>query len=345
MHPLFKLQYLLPMLAMLKPTSRWIQNTFFADHATHGTRDVRVDIYDRSRRTAGFTAPEHQTNMRTKSGYISRRFTPAYIKEGMSYIPDDLFDRAPGQTTDSLDSTALAVLLQRDMYDIDDMEHRLIEKMCIEALVDHQVTVTGRGYNQVVDMLFEAEQTVTLGAAAKWDTGSAINIYEDIQAAISGNRKRTGLGGGTVVVFGSTARKWATGNAAFMAQLDKLHYKIGEVEMVGFNEQGVREFGSLDKGNIRLVEYQEWYQDDAGVDQPMFPANKVLVAALGARTMLEFGAIQDFAASGTGVLRKAERFMKSWPKDDPSLWCWNLQTAPLPVPIQNGAFTTIVATS
>jgi len=348
MHPLFRLQFLLQTLNLLKPTSRWFQRTFFPTEILYGTYDVRVDVYNRRRRIASYTSPEAGANFVEKGNYVSRRYKPAYVNEGHSYTPAELYERAPGATFQSVDSNSLAQLIARDQFDILDMIDRLKELACVQALLDHQVPVRGNGLDETVDLLFSADQTVTLGPARKWDTGTAIDIYEDFQAEDIKMRARTGRGI-DVVVLGEKARRLLMADERFLKRLDNRRVELGQLQITGRSEEGVKEIGTLDQGAIRIVSYHETYVDpfdltDApdGTEKPIFPSHKVLCAATGARTEFHYGAIEDFDASALGPLAKLKQFPKSWMERNPSKQFQSIQSAPLPVPVENGAYSTLV---
>jgi len=84
----------------------------------------------------------------------------------------------------------------------------------------------------------------------------------------------------------------------------------------------------------RIWTYQDWYIDDAGVEQQMLPNGTVIGAAQGqVMGTRHFGAIRD-AELG---YRATEFAPKSWTEKDPAVRYLMLQSAPLVVPYRPNA--------
>jgi len=85
----------------------------------------------------------------------------------------------------------------------------------------------------------------------------------------------------------------------------------------------------------RIWTYNEWYLDEAGVEQPMIPTNKIVMGSRAARAVRNYGAIVDLELQGSAALRF---WPKSWITKDPSTRWLLMQSAPLPVINEPDAF-------
>lgn len=335
----FLLQRLARVLRQLKPARTFLLDTFFGETDPFGTTSVRVDIDNRKRRMAPFSSARSKGTQVEKRGYISRTYTPPYVKPFVDYTPEDLAQRFPGEVIQQDDSTQMQRLVNRDLQDLNDMYTRREEWMAMQGLVNHQIPIVGEGYNETIDLLFDASHTVTLAGADLWTAGTA-DPYGDIE----GIRRQIAQDSGLtcdVGILGADVWDALRLNDSFRAQLDTRRVELGQF-MPRELPDGVSYIGDLKSQAISLFTYDEWFVDPVDdTEKALFPVNKALFGASRARAVRNYAAIQDFDASGNGSLRRARNFPKTWLENNPSVRYLMVQGSPMPTPVQVQGFVTL----
>lgn len=327
----FKRHRILEMLRVLTPASTFFLSTFFNRSRTFDTATVKIDIKQNKRRMAPFVNPDAAGYHVERTGFVTRTFSPAYVKPLNKYKPSDLYRRAAGQALESGAQTLDAIIAE-DLMDLQDQVQRREEWMAVQALLNGIVAVVGEGVNETVDFLMPASHKVTLVGGALWDSGTA-TILQDIRdwrrliTQDSGRRADT-------IVMSPDAADLVLADAGVKSELDTRRVDLGQFTPRELDDN-VTYLGDLNSGQVSLFMYEEWYVDDAGNEQPMMPAGSVIVGASGARSERLYGAIEDFDAGG---LAEARWFPKTWQTKDPSTYNLMLQSAPLPSPVEVNAY-------
>lgn len=337
----FQLERLARVLRQLNPASTFVLDTFFNNTEMFPTKTVRVDIDNRPRRMAPFQNSRSQGTLVEKRGYASVLYQAAYVKPKFTYDPEDLQERYPGETIHQDGTTSLQTLINTDMADLDDMITRREEWMAVQAIVNHSVSIVGEGVNETVDFLFDASHTVTLVGTDLF-TDAASRPIQLIETERKKVLQDSGLPADYCLMGADVATAFLD-NPNVQKELDLRRMNTGQVNWQELPD-GVSYIGDIKGGACGIYTYDEWYVDPVtGLEQPMFPVDKMIIGSSRARSTRNYGAIMDFSASGTGQLRSARTFPKSWLTQDPSVYNLMVQGAPLPAPIQTGAYVTVNA--
>jgi len=317
---------------MLAPRT-FLLETFFTVQETHNTEFVEVDIFKGKRRMAPFQRPIHEGKVMQQLGFKSNSIRVPYVKPKMRTRAADMLKRMAGETIYDARSPAdrAREQLAKDLQELMEIITRREEWMAAQALITGKVTITGDEIDAEIDFLRDAAHNITLTGTDLWDDAAA-TIDSDLVAWRSLIAKATGLTARNAVL-GSDVVEEVLHNADVQKLVDNRRTEAGLLRAGENPIEGVIYVGNL--RGIDLFSYEEWYIDDAGVEQPMIPADRVVLGADGmaARNTRHYAAIQDLEA--TAVTRF---FPKSWEEKDPSVRWAQVQSAPLPATHTPDAF-------
>jgi hypothetical protein len=311
---------------------RFFSNRFFSGPITHNTQAIDIDIRRNKRRLAPFVHPLAEGKLVERLGFRTETIKPPYIKEKMPATAVDMVNRGFGEPIYSTVTPAqrLANQAAMDLAELQDMIDRRIEWMCASALFNDSITVTGEGLNAVIDFGRATSNDVTLTSGDQWDETTSTPVA-DLRAWKTIVTQATGLVPDQLVLGRDAA-------AAFIEHdqvLEILNRPVqSQIVLTMDNsqlEEGVTYIGRVE--GLDIWTFEEWYLDDNGIEQPLVPIDKALLAvsAPRARREINFGAILDLDAGGVAAV---PYFPKSWRVPDPSVQWVLLQSAPLPVPTQ-----------
>ena len=318
----------------LKRPQSALLTTFFGEIETSDTEQILFDVENKKRRIAPFVSPLREGKLVEDEGYVTKSFTPAYIKDKRVHDPNKALKRAAGESVGG-DQTPLnrhQANLARSSADQLDMLTRRKEVMASEVLRTGKVTISGEGYpTVVVDFGRNAAHTVALTTTARWGESGVkpLENIEDWTATVLQNS------GAVIrdVVMDTQAWRLFRADADVQKNLDTrpLSASADAVVALQFAKLGMSFKGQL--GELRFWVYQDWYVDENGVEQKMIPDYTVILASPDVDGVQHHGAIRDEAAG----LQPLEFFSKSWVVEDPSRRILLMQSAPLLVPYRPDA--------
>lgn len=314
----------------------FLLDTFFPSIQQSESETVDIDIIKGKRKLAPFVAPMHEGKVISQEGYHTDTFKPPYIKAKKVTTAADLFKRTPGNTlyqTDISPQQRAAQRVGEDLRELQEMITRREEWMAAQALVHGKIHVQGEGVNQSIDFQMPTDHYVTLTGNARW-THADSNPLKDLRHWQEKVVQDSGLVPRTAVL-GRDVLNAFLDHAKVQNMLNNRRMQLGQIDPQDL-PNGAKYWGSID--DIDIYSYNEWYLDDAGNEQPMIPANRLILGATTARTARHYGAIHDLEASAA-----VQYFPKSWTQEDPSVRYLMLQSAPLVIPHQIDAFMSIQA--
>lgn len=337
---MFETRTMIQMLEQMTPARTFLKDTFFGRVRTFDTEHVDIDIYKGKRRMAPFVSPVIGGKTVERLGYRTNTYKPPLIAPDMITTAADLLKRAPGETVYGTQSPneRMAMQLGRDMAELDNLITRREEWMCAKALFTGQIQMVGEGLNEIVSFDLDATHKITLGGAgvpAKWGAQGATvlkNLRDWRRLVIQDSGVSP-----NVIVMGTSAIDKFIEDDSVMKALDNRRIDRGQIDP-SVLPSGVTYWGYIKEVACDIYSYDEWYLDDAGAEQPMVPANQVLVSSSSARMEMLYGAVLDVDL-GTFAL---PRVPKSWTVPKPSARFVQLRCRPLPVPVQIDAV--VVAT-
>ena len=316
------------------PTMFWL-NLCFPRQVNFTDQYVDFDKIDKDRRLAPFVSPMSQGRIMKKSGYVSRRFAPAYVKPKDVVDPNHIVTRMAGEayfgdmTPEQRRNAIVADLLQGQK----DKIYRRWEWMAAQAVINGSVIVEGDDYpSQTVDFQRDAGQTIALTGASQWGQ-SGVSIKDNLNTW----NKQTQLLSTyfpNLLICGSDAWDVMSEDAWILEQLDK-NYRNGEKSNLDLGldtGEVVQSKGKL--SDMEILVYSDQYEDDTGATQPFMDSKTVVgINPAGVQGMRCFGAIMDKKAG----YRSTDIFSKMWDQEDPSVEYLMSQSAPLMVPMEPDA--------
>ena len=319
----------------LKLSQNWLLDRFFTNIIEADTEEVSIDVDVGKRRMSPFVSPLVEGKLVEQRRYQTNTFKPAYIKDKRA--PDlrkpvrrMIGERIGGEFTGQEREMANIAF---EMADQIDMLNRRLEWMASSALQTGTVTIAGDGFpTVVVDFGRDSSLTVALTSTAVW---SVTNIVTNGTASPTANLTTWAQdilksSGATVsdVVFSTSA--WE------LFKLDPaIKGAIYYPALAGFGnvvqpatevKKGAMYMGRW--GQFDLWIYNDWYVDDSEVEQPMLPANTVILSGPELMGTRAFGMILD-PAFAYGPLAYAP---KTWIMQDPAQRFIMMQSAPIVIP-------------
>lgn len=317
----------------LKRPNAFLLNTFFPMVSQSQVEEIKFDVEDGRRRIAPFVSPLVQGKLVESLGYQTKTFKPAYVKDKRVIDPEKPLRRMAGeQIGGNMEAgNREQLIVAQELQDQVDMLTRRLEVMASEAMREGQVTVEGEGYDTVVvDFGRDGNLEVALTAGNKWGETGVVPI-DDLEDWAELVQKTEGAIVTDIVMEPDAWRQFRKSTDT-KDLFDSANMEPGQIQPINSPASGGQLKGVV--GNWRIWTYQDWYIDEAGVEQPMLPTGTVLLAGrsqiMGTR---HFGAIRD-AALG---YQAREYVPKSWIEQDPAVRNLMLQSAPLVVPYRPNA--------
>lgn len=334
---MFETRTMMQALEEMKPPRTFLLDSFFRNSQTFGTEAVDVDIVKGKRKLAPFVSPLHEGKVVKREGYSTETFKPPYLKPKRATRAQNFLQRQPGEAVYAGSLTPqqrAARELGKDLTELRESIIRREEWMASQALTTGKVTVSGDGVEAEVDFQMDATHLVTLSGTDLWtDAGS------DPIAKLRAWKRMCAQDSGVApdrVIFGASVVDAFFHNAKVKDLLDNRRIEIGTIKPSELPD-GVTHLGYFADPGVDIFTYDEWYLDDAGNEQPMVPVDSIIMGSTRAKTVRAYGAIQDVDAIGAGLF-EAQYFPKSWVQQDPSARFVMVQSAPLVIPTQIGAF-------
>jgi len=318
----------------MMPVRSFFLNTFFSEIDTKLTEDVDVDFKKGKRVMAPFVAPRVGGVVMDRQGYTTRSYKVPKIAPERVISIDDINKRSMGENVYSINTPEerAAILLGKDLSELDESISRREEWMCRELLINGKITMKGiiddktnKTIEQEVDYGFTNKET--LSGAAKWDTTTA-DIYGDIKRWRLDIIKSSGKAP-NVLILASNVVDLIRNNAAIQKVFDVKNFNFGAFDPK-IKGDAVTFVMYLAEFGLEVYSYDEWFIDDAGTEQPFMPDSTVIMARVGMGKRL-YGAISHVEDTGFVTYegtRIPKRIIDS--KNDTTLL--RLSSRPLPVP-------------
>lgn len=306
---------------------------FFGEIEESETEDIKFDVENKRPRISPFVSPLVEGQLVESAGYVTKTFTPAYVKDKRVHNPKRGFRRTIGETIggNTTPGNRLAMALSSDLADQQEMLTRRKELMASEVLRTGKATITGEKYpTVVVDFGRDAALTVAKTTGTKWGE-NGVSPYKDVEAWSLLVHQKSGVYP-TEVVMDVAAWQAYRDDVTLGKLLDVR--RLNDVEMLRYG--AIIEAGGVYQGRVgnqTIWLYNNSYVDENGNTQNFLPAGSVILGSAGIEGVQHHGAIQDIEAG----LQAMESFTKSWVEKDPSVRVLLMQSAPLVVPYRPNA--------
>ncbi len=338
---IYSTRTMLKVIEQMKRARTFLLDMFFPEVKQFDTKEVDIDIVKGKRKLAPFVSPLKEGIVSDRAGYTTRTIKPPYIKLKRPITPAELQNRLPGETVYQGDITPdqrAAILLGKDLADLDDQITRREEHMAATAMQTGVITVVGEGISMTIDFGMAASHKITLTGTDLWSDTDDSNPYGDLTAWRRVIAQDSGLSA-NVAVFGTDAWDAFMQHPNIQKLLDLRRVDIGAIDPMEL-PNGVTYQGRLKGLALDLYTYEEWYYDESSsTEKPMIDSKKIVLGSTLAETTRSYGMIQDIKARTNFAL---PRFPKTWEEEEPSAMWLMLQSAPVVCPHQIDGF--LVAT-
>lgn len=316
------------------PTSYWL-DLLFPGVITFNTKEIDFDYVDKNRRLAPFVAPTAQGVPLKQEGYLTRRFTPAYIKPKDMVDPARLMKRQAGEAL----MGELSPAQREDMIVADILEtHRFAierrwEWMAAGAAIDGAITVSGPDYpTKNIAFGRDASLAKNLTGADRWSESTSTPL-NDIETWMQEVHRLSGYTP-TRITMGINAWESFKNHASVKDMLDTRRGSKNTIESGPGAGLPWQYRGSLDSaGGLEIYTYNDIYEDEDGNAVNFLDQDTVVLTSPAVEGVRAFGAIQDRKAGWAA----SAMFPKMWEQEDPSGLYLMTQSAPLMIPTRPNA--------
>lgn len=316
----------------IKPVNTFWLNLCFPRAQTFDSEFIDFDMLSRGRRLAPFVMPTVNGKVMRQQGYETKRFAPAFIKPKFVVDPRRTIKRLAGEpyagtlSPQARRDATMRELLQEGM----DMITRRMEWMAASAIVNGTITVSGPEYpTQVVDFGRAANQTLTLTGGNQWGQagvkpGELLERWGETAAESSGYLP-------TEVVMGLDAWRIFAADTDVRASLNT-DFRGSTANLNVFEPAPITPAQPWamrgQYGQYRIWTYNDLFENDAGVNQPLLDQKTVvMVSPGGVEGVRAYGAILD----PHNNYQPTEVFSRNWIENDPPVELLMMQSAPLTV--------------
>lgn len=318
----------------LKTAQNFLLDKFFPNIVTSETEYVSIDIDVGKRRMSPFVSPLVEGKLVEQRRVQTNTFKPAYIKDKRAPDLRKPVRRMIGERIggDMSPVQRQAANLEAELTDQIDMLNRRMEWMAAQALQTGTVTISGEGFaTVVVDFGRDATLTLAKTGSAQWTpaniaagTASPTRDIENWQTQIL---KKSGAVVQDIVF---TTSSWAGFSLDPVLKGAITFPKLADFGN-GINPGPQIAKGAVYKGRwgqYDLWLYNDWYVDDANVEQPMLVDGTVLMSGPELTGTRAFGSIIDPEFNYQAMPYAP----KTWLNPDPAQRFIMMQSSPIIIP-------------
>lgn len=310
---------------------------FFGPSQQFETEKVAFDKVDRARRLAPFVSHHVAGKPMRQQGYLTKDFTPAYIKPKHVVDTTRPLKRMPGERLlGAMTPEERYIRVIGELFALQDLYiKRREEWMAAQILLTGGVTVEGEDF-PVTTVTFgrPAGQTLQLTGSNQWGQ-SGVSALSNLRSWNTTIMNASGFNA-NLVILDPFAQELFIKDPEVKEILNNRantpnpNFRIGNLQLAGVLAGAIGEevkyLGQI--GEFHVFVYAQTYEDEAGVVQTMLPPNTVILASPdGLQGIRTYGAIRDPRAG----FRPLPRFPKMWMVEDPSVTFLMTQSAPLPI--------------
>lgn len=324
-----------------------ISRLFFAGRKPTAEKYVDVTTTKGGRRLAPYVSPKVGGVVMTKQGKKIATYEPPLLKPKYITEADSILDAQGLFYGDGMTASERAEeQLIEDEKQLKTDVYRRMEHQAVSVVTTGKFTALGEGVEEEFDYGMDTNNIEVLTGTALWtDAGShpliALGEWSDDVFQATGKRP-------TAVVFGTSVYAAFKAHADVKEAYDKRHIFVGEIKprpMLDENGeiiQGVTYVGRYEELNLDLYVYKDYYEDEDGTVQDMFPVDKLVMGSANGTGHFAFAGITDKKELGTQVF-VGEIFVKTWTQDDPDDEYLLGKSKPLAIPSDIDSFKCVTA--
>lgn len=331
---IYKTRTMMAAIEKMLPVNTFFLDTFFSNVETYPTEQIDVDFRKGKRKMAPFVAPRVGGITMDRQGFTTKSYTPPKIAPQRVLTKDDISNRSMGENVYSTKTPEerAAEILGKDLSELDEMITRREEWMCREILINGKCVMKGfvddkdtNTIDQEVDYSFTNKEILI--NTAKWDVDTSKKLA-DLRRWRLAVIQKTGRAP-SVCIMSSDVAELFISDSKVQDMFDKNKIKVGDITPTIVNE-AVTFIGRITSLGLDLYSYDEWYVDDAGVEQPMMPAKTLILGRPGMAKRI-YGAVTQME-KGEFFTYEGERVPKSWSDEENEVKMIKITSRPLPVP-------------
>jgi hypothetical protein len=314
---------------LLSPQTFFLDR-YFPNIRMSDTEYVAIDVIIGKRRISPFVSPLVEGKLVESLRVQTNLFKPPYIKDKRA--PDlrrpimrQIGERLMGGGISAADR--MMANLSFEMDDQIQMIQRRMEWMAIQELRLGTVTVAGDGFpTTTIEFGRDAAQTIVLVGTARWgqpgvSPAAMLTVWMTQVLKSSGAKI-------TEVVMTPDAYDLFIQDVRVQPAI---LYPVWNPYDNRLNPGSQAVKGAIIKGNwgdVAIYVYNDWYVDEANVEQPMLPPGSVILCGPDLMGIRAFGMIIDPEFNYAAM----EYAPKTWVTQDPAQRLIMMQSAPLPIP-------------
>ncbi len=347
--PMYETRTLLEAIKRMMPARTFLRDTFFNEVQTFVTENVDVDFQKEKRRVAPFVV--HGGFTMDRQGFVTRNYKPPLVAPQRKLTVEDINTRSMGENIYSqrTPEQRQAERIADDLAFFETAITRREEIMCRDILTTGKCTI--KGYvdddqkNIVQDEInYGFNQFVTLSGADLWSAPTA-HPYEDLKAWRMQVLKNSGFAPNIAIMSGNVVEKFILAEeiksilnrnivlGTLQPTTDGYQSRLGfgiSVPLADYDGQ-VTFVGTLPGLGLEIYQYDEWYDDENGVTQPMIPDNLVI---LGKKNMGKrlYGAVTQMEQDEQFHTYEGQRVPKVWANINSDVRMIRTSARPLPAP-------------
>jgi hypothetical protein len=320
---------------LMKPAHTFLRDTFFNRTITFVTNEIDVDFKKGKRKMAPFVAPRAGGIVMDRQGYKTNSYKVPKIAPERITTVEDLSKRSMGESIYSTKTPAqrAAEITGQDLAELDEYITRREEWMCREVLINGKVIMKGiiddrtdNTVDEVVD--YNMTQKETLSGSDAWTDSSNSDPHEDLKKWRQAIIKSTGKSPNVVVMASDVASVFI--NHPKVQKINDIsRFNFGMIQPA-IKSPAVTLIGYLADLGLEIYQYDEWFIDDEGNEQPMMPEKHLIMGRTGMAKRL-YGAITQIEDSNF-VTIEGMRIPKMYVDSKNDTTNLRLSSKPLPAP-------------
>lgn len=314
---------------LLEPFT-FLVSTFFTAMEAFASRKLDLDLVKGKRRVGAYVRRASQGQFVDAVGYKTRTVEPPYLKPKIPITPDDIQKRTPGEglfdNSGNL-ATAVSDFVARQVNELDSIVSRNEELQAMQALFLGKIEARNEDGDLLEEIDFKRDASLFVTAPIPWTTVATAVPFEDMRKLRRLVQKASGFIPRMAVMASDSAD-------AFLAldvrkQLSKDQSNRGEISFEMEDNGGIF-LGRAD--GFEFWSYDEFVVDPAdGVEKPLIPSGKVLIASMNARATRTYGGVEVASLEGDLQILADPRFLDMSGEKDPAAAIVQLLSAPLMV--------------
>lgn len=327
---LFEPRTMIQFVHRMPKATTFLRDTFFTRRALSETNVIEMDIKKGGLKVAPFVSEKIGGKVVENSGFRTETFRPQLVAPLKVTTAEDIQKRGMGEhiySNKTADERA-AAKLNDDLQDLDEMITRREELMCAQAIFEGEIEIKGDGIDRIIQFGFENKEA--LAGIHLWNLETSTK-YDDLKRWRR-TVQQTGFVNTDYVIMATDVADEFLKDKEIKDLLNIRNLSIGQIDVKEL-PGGVTYLGFLAEVG-HLYSYNAHYYDEKTKEtKPLVPAGHLALLSSEVVNTMAYAAItiikdSDFTTFVT------ERVPKTWTENNPDRKMLQLQSKPLPIPVE-----------